>query len=412
MRVETVNNSKENDNNGIYIIVNVVDCKVYVGQTKKFINRSHLETLGTGKDNVNLQADYDDKSRELEFVYFIAGYSPIVLSKNELEYYENLYMTLMEKIGFTLYNTRKKESQVPDDFYNLAFPKLQNDFLIRFGKTAKELAHSDLETRQQALEYYASQRLTNKFCEDYFFFNRNRIKQILGREEISLSDLDLEEMFFSKAGNYVGEGLDQILSTKVRTIARTVNGKPLEYCLWAFANNAVALDEVNNRCLIREEQGKDIYVLFSYTFSSKYVGKDKMEHMFLRKKDALCLSPRELEFLKFENGEKGCYLVPPQSVCTAASTTSTNAFIIKSISLLKENINEDELKNSYSAVRKYGVLSDATKDCKQRGTIYLKRKENFGNTGITEHTAPDHRTIYFIAKLAAPYIVRLNHTVQ
>lgn len=58
---------------GIYLIVNIIDCKVYVGQTKNFDNRTHSYELFNGNDNSNLQSDYNNKELNREFVYFIVA---------------------------------------------------------------------------------------------------------------------------------------------------------------------------------------------------------------------------------------------------------------------------------------------------------------------------------------------------
>ena len=51
---------------GIYIILNLIDCKVYVGESKNLYNRTHSYELFNGKDNSKLQKDYDEG---VEFIY-------------------------------------------------------------------------------------------------------------------------------------------------------------------------------------------------------------------------------------------------------------------------------------------------------------------------------------------------------
>lgn len=59
---------------GIYLILNIIDWKAYVGQTvNSFNNRDHIYELEKGKDSTDFQRDYDEGT---EFVYMIAYYDP------------------------------------------------------------------------------------------------------------------------------------------------------------------------------------------------------------------------------------------------------------------------------------------------------------------------------------------------
>ena len=49
---------------GIYVIVNIMDCKAYVGQARNFSKRSHIAELAQGTDNDRLQKAYDDQEKD------------------------------------------------------------------------------------------------------------------------------------------------------------------------------------------------------------------------------------------------------------------------------------------------------------------------------------------------------------
>ena len=192
------------DNGGIYVILNVLECKAYVGQTKDFSKRTHISELEHGIDNSNLQDDFDNIDKEREFVYFVvvdAGNKP---EKRILDTYEKLYMTLMEDLGFYLYNDiLKREDRtikklnIDKKEYDRAKKTLIQDFIIHFDIEPNELIESCLSRRQQALEYYVNNRLNlhNK-KSDRFLFSRTRINNILGNEVKSLNSIDISEVFF------------------------------------------------------------------------------------------------------------------------------------------------------------------------------------------------------------------------
>lgn len=394
------------DNGGIYVILNVLECKAYVGQTKDFSKRTHISELEHGIDNSNLQDDFDNIDKEREFVYFVvvdAGNKP---EKRILDTYEKLYMTLMEDLGFYLYNDiLKREDRtieklnIDKEEYDRAKKTLIQDFIIHFDIEPNELIESCLSRRQQALEYYANNRLNlhNK-KSDRFLFSRTRINNILGNEVKSLNSIDISEMFFSKAGNYVGEGLDQILNYKIKSINK------YGYCLWAFANNAVHTETVRACCRDREAQEKDAYVLFKFTPSSEYASNFSYEHSCLTKSSVKCLNAKDLKFLKLKQEHNGRYTVPKEIVCTASNHSSADAFVLQEMFLIKEDIDEDELKKQYLAVGKHGMYD--IRPNKRRSTFYIQAKNNIDVNKL--YVEAKHRTISFIGKLAPPYIITIT----
>ena len=401
---------------GIYVILNIIDCKAYVGQALKFNNRDHIYELEKGLDNTNLQTDYDND--DLEFVYMVLIYLDEEISKDELNRYEKFYMTLMEEFGFELYNeqcnnsTQAKNNRKIDrlgfseEFHNDAQNQFINDFISRFDIEPCKLASSCRERRKQALEYYANKRLQPQGMEEFkkngdrFLFSRQRIQRLFTKKIEKDNSLDIDEVFVSKAGGYLGEGIDQILHYECEI------QKNRNYCLWTFSANAVSYENVKKHCEKRQKEHKNTYVLFEYTASNVYASAEPKIFSKLRKKYALKLAEEERTFLSFYEGSYGHYYVPEDINCTATGETSVRAFVIQDFYFIDGVYNYDE------ACKKYKVVcADKLKDIDrigcQRSTYFMSANQaNMKLSDITEK--PSRRKFCFIGKLVAPYIIPLE----
>lgn len=397
---------------GIYLILNIIDWKAYVGQTVNFNNRDHIYELEKGKDRTAFQRDYDEGT---EFVYMIAYYDPDKEIKGAtLDTYEQMYMTLMENFGFSLYNEQHNKTDqarenrsisnlgIDEDFYLDAKKEFNKDFKERFGISPVELSESSNSRRKEALEYYAKERLKlEKFAGDRFLFNRQRIQSLFNNNSRSIRSLDIDEMFISKAGNYIGEGIDQIVNYELTSINKN------NYCLWTFAYNAVSHEVVKKRCVERQQMNKDIYVLFEYTPSNVYASSEQKQFGCLKKENAKELTDDELDFLSFERGKNGDLYVPADIDCTATATQSTSAFVIQELFLLDEVFDSNSFNDYYQAIRRNNELQDISKGGFQRCTHYIKRSKDFKLDDVLEKSV--RRKFCFVGKLAAPYILLLNN---
>jgi len=397
---------------GIYLILNIIDWKAYVGQTVNFNNHDHIYELEKGKDRTAFQRDYDEGT---EFVYMIAYYDPDKEIKGAtLDTYEQMYMTLMENFGFSLYNEQHNKTDqarenrsisnlgIDEDFYLDAKKEFNKDFKERFGISPVELSESSNSRRKEALEYYAKERLKlEKFAGDRFLFNRQRIQSLFNNNSRSIRSLDIDEMFISKAGNYLGEGIDQIVNYELTSINKN------NYCLWTFAYNAVSHEVVKKRCVERQQMNKDIYVLFEYTPSNVYASSEQKQFGCLKKENAKELTDDELDFLSFERGKNGDLYVPADIDCTATATQSTSAFVIQELFLLDEVFDSNSFNDYYQAIRRNNELQDISKGGFQRCTHYIKRSKDFKLDDVLEKSV--RRKFCFVGKLAAPYILLLNN---
>ena len=395
---------------GIYAIVNIMDSKVYVGQAKEFNNRDHFLQLKKGNDTKRLQADYD---REKELVYFVLGNlnQETEWNDTDLDSFEKMYMTIFEDLQFELYNCniqrKDREIESLEDFvkgqYHSAVESLNNDFLMRFGVKAKDVPKLTEGEKKKMLDEYADKRLKYQVeTSDRFFFNRNRIEKIIDNPMPleKLESLNLDEFFFHKVGNYLNEGIDQIINEKNEIIRAN------KYCLWAFAANAVNAETMRSLCRERAKHHTDTYVLFSITPSSKYASSKSHKQSVLKGKDCKDLATDEIAFLNLQEVGKKDYKVPNAVACTAKSSTSANAFVIQEISFIDGDIEKSKLAENYLAVNKSGNLYQHTKR-KVCSTFYMRsNKKLHDNKALFE--TPDNKSFCFLGKLAAPYVIKLT----
>lgn len=410
----------EENAGGIYIILNALDCKAYVGQAQTFSNRTHLDDLMNNIDaNVNLQKDY---SAGKELIYFVPVIFEDPSDKESLNRYEKIYMTLMEDLGFTLYNIRPtrenrtwEKLQVSNEAQEKYKHLLAKDFRHRFQLTPEQLVSSSKKERFKVIDHYSYSRIrdidkykTEEFLKpDVFMFNRERAKALFNNKVVSYKSLSLDEMFLSSAGNYLGEGLDQILSYENNTIHRTMDGAGNGYCLWTFSNNAVSLKQIRKKCRDYHKKGKDVFVLFTYTPSTTYSYAEPHEHQMLvpeEKRELLDDEVKALHFCEKRFGRKKRLMVPDFVDTTSADWPNAAAFVIQEFALLKEQLNPNKLKESCFAVR-----ANDSSEIKEynRSTFYLVVKDN---CSISDAFTDDDgsRKITFVGKLAAPYIIRLT----
>lgn len=401
---------------GIYAILNIRDFKAYVGQAKHFINRTHNE-LKNGLDNPNLQSDYDNP--DIDFVYMILWYDnwnvDHIFSKKEkedLDKHEKFYMTLLEDFKFTLYNKQhnKQNSRtnrtldklnITESFYNEAKEDFINSFEQRFNISPYKLFKSPIKCRLQALDIYENKRKRKEFSDDIFLFGKQRLNHIFSNKIVTTLK-NIDEIFISKAGNYLGEGIDQILHYEINSI------KKHNYCLWTFSTQGVSYAPVRQYCLEREAAHKDTYVLFEFTTSTLYANaaSKKFSQLSHEKEKSVELSANEIGFLSFDIGDDGHYYVPDDIDCTATSSSQTKAFVIEDFFLLDDVLNVEKIRNNYKAIQQKGVV-DGIHSFSKRTTQFIKANNPLIQLSeITEK--PSRRNFCFVGKLVAPYVLSLN----
>ena len=85
--------------------------------------------------------------------------------------------------------------------------------------------------------------------------DRDRLSSLI-EKTITASEINTDGFFFSKAGNYLNEGIDQILRYEKKTIEK------YGFCLWVVGESSVHADTVRQCCIKRAENNMDTYVFF------------------------------------------------------------------------------------------------------------------------------------------------------
>lgn len=418
---------------GIYIIVNIMDAKAYVGKATDLSNRTHKQDLRRRFDNQNLQADYD---KGVKLVYFKLFYDP-KKANAYLFNYEKFYMTLVEDYGgFELYNSNenpKKENRTEEELRKLTYNDytfdsllsdakvhIDKDFQCRFDMTMQEIVQANRTERQNALNKYWEKRIL--FTNETPYFSKDYLSKTYDMKAISLKELNPDRMLVTTAGVYLNESLYDILDYETKAI------QEYGYCLWTFGRK---INTQFGRAFCSnwvQNSGKDIYLLIRYTSSGDKSEVTSFRHF--NRTDFNRLSAEEQRLLLGKDGD-ACELLIPENINATGTKNASHGFIIEEFCYLKEHFDFEEFKKLFWAVSKSSsyavgiypnmnrpkaVLSDATaslnghhdtsclcmKDDCNLSSLLHKEIENPNRDNIAGYTN------YIVAKLKAPYIVDIT----
>lgn len=394
-------------NNGVYIILNLIDCKVYVGESENLYNRTHSYELFNGRDNSKLQKDYDEG---VEFIYITVA----INSENKIERknYEELYMSIFEDYGFELYNINRefKDMQIDDLKVKkeIILNELDSDFVKMFAYKPKDLVSKSCEDRSEILENYIkryeNKEIGNELINYNLFYNTKRIKNIIGKS-INIEEINKDELFFSKVGAYIGEGMDIIFNYETKAI------REYGYCLWTFGAGQIHKDTIQEICKKREELNKDTYVLFNYTPSSKYSNSESNCFKYLSLKDNDKITESDKKFLNLKEEGKGYLKVHENMDCTAKGKKSCLAFVIEDFYYVDSNIDIKNLRSKYVRINKDNQIGKDEQHY-SRSTSFCRLKEGFLENEKVKISEIKNRGFQFVGKLASPYIVKLNKSIN
>ena len=434
---------------GIYVILDIAGDEkpyAYVGKADDFSQRFgvHLADMYNGSkgkrsdENMNLRNHFD---AEHELVFMPA----FELNVSDLGPYEKFCMDLMEEYGFTLDNINRGKYVLAEEVREKCKAELEEGFQLRFETTPGFMAKASLDERKKMLEKYADKRLemgNRKWLEtikwDRFIFSKERIgEKILinletknnGCPEYRIcQDADEKDafcigdqrlVFFSKAGNYIGDGIDQILRYESQTIA------DYGFCLWTFAYNAVPVDTVLPVCKSYARTDGEIYAIFTLTYSDQYAARPSDRFPYIQPDDVQKIQSlfqeEELDgfFSKLEKAGQ-TYRAPKNMNTTASKGNKCKAFVIKELCPLKETFTTESFGENYKVLEKplkmYAegkwvldeVLQQGDIDkVNQKGTFCLwKREVDIPLSDCVDENPG--RTMSFLAKLAPPYVVVLS----
>lgn len=418
---------------GIYIIVNILGGRAYIGRSGNLCTRTHKTELTLKiEQNKKLAQDFADNA---ELIYF-----PVLVGTSErdaLRCYETLYMTVVEDHGgFELHNSDEnpiRENRLFEilekndiiisqnashggNFIEQVKKQFDEDFKLRFGATMKALSQADSTAREKALKHYM--QVKDKIPHTSGYFTKDSFIRKYDIETKSIKDLDLGRMIVTSAGTYLKEDIEQILSYE---IASTRN-PDLGYCLWTFGNK---INTQFGRRFCREwceKDEKDIYLLIRYTGSKNQDAPIAYNHFNRADFNTLSESEKKLLLGKNCTEEDIAQLNIPEEINSTGTSKARHGFVITDFYLVKEHFNFASLVPQFNSIVKTksrnsdvvqiklpggGYLKSATDSLKKGhcDTVCLQLKEG-NHVVLPELSVDDSDTTDFIlAKLAAPYIV-------
>ncbi len=418
---------------GIYIIVNILGGRAYIGQAVNLSARTHKSDLENNREpNMKLAQDFADNA---ELIFF-----PVLVGTKEsdaLNCYEALYMTVVEDHGgFELHNSDKQPLRANrrfeilekndiiisqniscgGNFIEQVKKQFDEDFKLRFGATMKELSHADSTAREDALKHYM--QVKDKIPHTSGYFTKDSFIRKYDIETKSIKDLDLGRMIVTSAGTYLKEGIEEILSYEIPV----TKNPDLGYCLWTFGNK---INTQFGRRFCREwceKDEKDIYLLIRYTGSQDH--SESIDYNHFNREDFNNLSGSEKKLLLGKNctEEDIAQLNIPKEINSTGTSKARHGFVITDFYLVKEHFNFTSLVPQFNSIVKTksknpdvvqtklpggGYLKSATDSLKKGhcDTVCLQLKEG-NHVVLPELSVDDSDTTDFIlAKLAAPYIV-------
>lgn len=455
---------------GIYIIVNILDAKAYVGQAKKLTNRTHFDELMGKTDNHNLQADFDagkplilfrvleDRWQETYSGGQKQEKSLLKSNKKLLNLFEKIYMTIVQEHGkWALYNTAsaKADSRTLDslwDAYNAIIQEdesmrqifsligdkkdpfkrvkkvFDQDCIARFGKTMQQLKETSLENRKKALDYYLSNRDKWRCIQNYI--DKSLVVNLLKKhneytdafKEYDIDSLPLDHLILTTGGPYLNETFENIILGEMHGINQ--NG----YTLWTFGKK-INPEFGRQFCIDSVQKSKeDIMLLIRHTVSPEL----SVPVFYTKFKTDINSLTREEQELLLKNSPDWNARRIPEGIDTTGSKNSNYAFVIKELGFLSQDFYNDKydkaesvLLSNYLSYTKTGPQEDCIIEKLNNSTdAYVKNADDTirgqNDTGCLrlrknvdihqeiKKIPEDGYTQFLLAKLAPPYFVVLE----
>lgn len=435
-----------NTNNGIYVIMNIVEKRAYVGLAKNMKNRTlnHFEALcgvnkaGKKDSNRNIISE-----KNKQFLHFAIEQEKDTIDNGLLHNLESLYMYITKRMGFELYNIAKQGVtdeviQSSDTLYQEKVKVLKDKFEFLTGKELEKVLSSDIIERKQIWDKIVSQ-YENKnnrdiiclsidsYKEDVqedkdkfqvikkrlssFALSKDILRDNLGIkwEEKSIFDEDLKhnsQVWVSNFGCHNGETPYEILLKM--NMDKSISSDKCAY--WA-------LKKVNEENFRREYENdnSDVYIIFKSTTSDNSGGENETKKIDtimsksqiyendkrIRQENkpdlmhSMYVYDKEKHTNVWKSLPRGLSYVtiPPKSI-EERSGNKTVAFKISEFYLCKENFSATDYlrKENESPLSTYKVTFDSS------------MTEN-----NSEIIVDGSNTECFIAKLEYPYVVQISN---
>ena len=282
---------------GIYLILNLLEKKAYVGLAKNFYNRTldHFKAICNTHDGENTTKSDKEvnennnllKERNRNFLH-IPIYSN-VNTNYDLQDIETAFMSIIKESGFTLYNYAKSQYSFPEKLL-----PIKDELCSSLNQSLHELQLDNIDALAKLKEPTATwNTLVIRFGQEegrfvltkdegqLYYYDKNyetvwrRLRNFnISKEKLALLGIDWEEksilkfpeksrdlIVISNYGSHNGEAPYDILQKKAADI------KEYDYCYWALKK----LNENNFQNLINSKLATDsnpqssIYVLFKTT---------------------------------------------------------------------------------------------------------------------------------------------------
>lgn len=212
-----------------------------------------------------------------------------------------------------------------------------------------------------------------------------------------------------KVGNYVGDGLDQIIGYETQAIAK--HG----YSLWTFAHNAIARKTIYRAQKKWAKQDKGVYAILTMTFSPEASEGRKTRYPVLEKGAANKIKKAfegktDAFFEELEEVQNGYRVRDDIDVTAKGDEPTCEALVIEQLYLLDRTYPPKVVAAYYDAVRGDDTLYIKGIDSKnnRRTSFFMRRKESAAGEFWKAGTEDGSRRMSFLAKLAPPYVVVLS----
>lgn len=404
----------------IYIVLHEGDNRAYIGKTKNLVGRTHFTDLIKGTSSSGaLQDLYNQTDRELLFFPLISDEydkddAKYDNSKNreELNLQERFCINHFKDLGFKLLNKQipKKENiKIDEEKKQEYIYEVDKAFLNRFKLSVSEYVEADAGKREQVFKDYKDLRTkehkdnSEHFKYDLLFMYKESFDSLIKNgERKTITSLPIEKVIYSKVGEYIGDGIDQIIDYEQNVIEQ------FGYALWTFSNTALSKE------MVREEmQGEELYVLFDYTSSLAYAVGEAVKHDVVNSSDKE--NAEVMEALNLSTNSNDSVVKLHEDInCTAYGNKSCLAFVIEEFYPLDETIDKDWIKENFDCLvldktnPPKGWVSDVGFNAHSKNTYFLKQKRNAKIDNIPNPSENKKGRFSFVGKLKYPYVIRLD----
>ncbi|MBQ4282466.1 MAG: hypothetical protein IJB96_00875 [Lachnospira sp.] len=451
------------ENNGqVYAFINLISKKVYIGETGDGENRELTHALCIfGLEDKGSNQNLIDEKQSGGFC-LLQLYSFPDKSKCDKEWLamETIYMYLFVKHGYQLYNSNNgrdnigkkrkflvektdrkelkeylmaflKAYQIPkdlvnqnsneeaccisdwDDLLKIAEKILIEDLINAFGSNIfvdmdlnerKALWNKFVEDKRVHKDFIVLENMKN--IQDFFVFNKERLKA--NRQEYEIKQVSIKKLLeknkldyiiYTKAGDYLGETLYQILFNKFADLQCKYDPFEKQYkdtgmCFWSVAGDQ---QEWISRMLSSKCDKKDVYMLLFYT------GSKNLSTALPKEKKAKTFSLKRKDEYKYE--------YPDFYVDELLGNRKNMAFLIADFYYPKEEIVTDMIETAYEGMFESSAPSYICSGYNQK-TYYLatiKANDKKRLLQIVEGAKEDtNQTRMILARLTYPYVVAID----